>query len=149
MKPVTIMLCLFVLSACTSRNSQPVSEYLGGEAAKGNAVKAGVLMAADSMRVPDPLNEYYFSVKVTSTEESDSGKYEVRVVYGNNNAKTDIILPRGSAETLTPALRAGEEPFSYIIGFRAGEDTAFHDYVLIRANKGKTEMKYMKAYSFQ
>jgi hypothetical protein len=149
MKMVVAVVGLIVICGCNGRSSQRVSDYVNEEAAKKNAVRPGVIVAADSMKVPDPLNEYYFSVKVTSTEESDSGKYEVSVVYGNNDAKTDIILPRGSREPLTPAIRAGEALSSYIVGFRVGVDTAFHDYVLIRANKGKTEMKYLKAYSFQ
>jgi hypothetical protein len=149
MKPVTLLLSLILLSSCSSRNSQSVADNVGKQEAWRNTATPGTIVAADSMKVPDPLNEYYFSVKVLASSESDSGKYDLHVAYANNEARTSFALPKGGKETLLPAVRKGPEPFSYIVGFHKGTDTAFHDYVLVEANKGQTKMKYLKAYFFE
>jgi hypothetical protein len=106
---------------------------------------AGTIMAADSVRIPDLLNDQYFSVAIVATEYSFRGTYAIRAMYGANDAQSEITFPRSSRK-LTPLLRKGDEPFSYVVGFSLKGDNRFYDYFLVKAQKGQTEMKYLKVY---
>lgn len=106
------------------------------------------VVVSDRMRIADPLNELYFSVEVVTTAEQSKGVYEVLVTYGHNEASTRITMPDAD-EPLLPKLRRGAAENTYIIGFTHGRDTSFNDYFLIKGDNDKTEMKYIKAYSFR
>jgi len=122
---------------------------------KDSAISAGsmvpkpnTVVASDSIRIPDPLNDLYYSIEVVAGKESNKGVYEVLVTYGHNDASTQLTMPEAD-KPIIPEVRRGNEPYSYIIGFHYGTDTTFNDYYYVRAGKGKTIMKYMKAYSFK
>jgi len=115
---------------------------------KSDAPVANTVVASDSMRIPDNLNELYFSIEVIAGPQSNKGVYEVLVNYGHNDASGQVIMPE--AETLIiPEVKRDTQRFAYIIGFHYGSDTSFKDYFLVKADKGQTEMKYLKAYSFK
>jgi len=109
-----------------------------------NIPAPNTVVASDSMRIPDALNELYYSIEVVTTSQSRQGVYEVLVQYGYNEASTRITMP-ASEHPLIPVLKKNA-PNEYIIGFRIPEDNTFKDYFLVRANKGRIEMKYLKAY---
>lgn len=110
----------------------------------------GSVLLADSIRIPDPLNELYYSVKLVANEHTHQGTYDVKVLYGHNNAETQITFPRGGTKKIVPRMQKGSEPFSFIIGFNYGEDDpTFYEYYLVKGAFGKIEMKYLKAYSFK
>jgi len=144
--PRYLIFLLPLFACCTSNKNEHRNDVSNRT---GNSVpKANTVVASDSMRLPDRLNELYYSVQVIATSESSKGVYEVLVTYGNNDASTQLTMPE--AETpIIPEVRRGNEPFSYIIGFHHGTDTSFNDYYYIKAERGKTAMKYLKAYSFK
>lgn len=102
------------------------------------------------MKIPDPLNELYFTVKLVANEYTRQGTYDVNILYGYNDASTQITFPHGGTERIIPKMKKGTEPFSYIIGFNYGEnDPVFYEYYLVKGGAGKIETKYLKAYSFK
>ncbi|MBS1781501.1 MAG: hypothetical protein JSS78_00370 [Bacteroidetes bacterium] len=102
------------------------------------------LIIADSIHIPDKLNTIFFSVTITPKGKNNQGIYQVIVKYGNNDAATEITMPQPD---LQPILRKSYNQ-SFLIGFNAG-DTTFYPYFLITAERGQTEMKYIKSYSFR
>lgn len=127
------------MAACS--NNRPENA-----AAKATS-EAGILVAADSIRIDDPLNELYFSVRLETTEQTDSGRYKVIAAWGYNEGQTDLVLPEG-LENASPDVRR-DSGYAFVVGFRTKEDTSFHDYFRITSNQGNLEMKYLKAYYFQ
>lgn len=110
----------------------------------------GTVLLADSIKIPDPLNELYFTVKLVTNEYTRQGTYDVSILYGHNNATTQITFPHGGTERIIPKMKKGDEPFSYIIGFNYGEeDPAFYEYYRVKGASGKIETTYLKAYSFK
>lgn len=138
------LLPLLLISCSEPETKQPVQEV----SPTAHVPAANTVVASDSMRLPDELNEMYYSVEVVATHQSANGVYEVLVSYGHNDASTQITMPEAETPVI-PAVRRGAGPNEYIIGFRHGSDTTFNDYFLVRAGKGRTEMKYLKAYSFK
>jgi hypothetical protein len=149
MKFVWLLLPLFLTLSCNNDTRNSNSATSGKNEYAATSAAPGTVLAADSMAIPDPLNELYFSVRILANEQSQNGIYDVVVRYGYNDAATQITLPRGADKPLRPALKKGSEPFTYIIGFYHGEDPAFNDYFLVSAGKGQTEMRYIKTYSFR
>ena len=136
---------LLLLLACNVPKS-PKTTDMDNVAATVPAVNT--VVASDSMPIPDELNELYFSVEVIATDKSANGTYEVLVSYGHNDASTQITMPEAE-HPITPEIRRGEEPATYILGFHYGADTSFNDYFLIKGGRRTIEMKYLKAYSFR
>ena len=57
-------------------------------------------------------------------------------------------MPAGG-EHLKPVIREGSKPYSYVVGFYYGKDSAFYEYFLVVGGAKKIEMKYIKVYSFK
>lgn len=112
------------------------------------APPAGATIAADSMKLPDELNEQYFAVQIKSTEYSSNGAYKVLAHYGFNAAEGSFTFPKGGRDIM-PVLQKSEKPFTYVIGFYWGDDPTFNGYYEVSAQRGQIKMKYIKAYSFQ
>ena len=149
MKVVWLLLPLLLTLSCNN-NTRNSDSATSGKNEYGIAIPApGTVVAADSMVIPDPLNELYFSVRLVANEQSQNDIYDVVVRYGFNDATTQISLPRGADKPLKPALKKSAQPFTYIVGFYHGDDPAFNDYFLISAGRDKTEMRYIKTYSFR
>jgi hypothetical protein len=114
-----------------------------------STLPAGTVVEADSQRIlEEKLNDFFFSVKIKTTATSDKGNYTVNTEWGYYTAEGHLTMPKGG-EDLQPVLRKGEEPYSYLIGFYFKDDTSFHDYYLIKGQKGMISMKYIKAYTFE
>ncbi|MBS1776996.1 MAG: hypothetical protein JSS64_12025 [Bacteroidetes bacterium] len=124
-----------ILMSCNNPSSKPPQSLILPESQ---------LLITDSFRIPDQLNTQYFSVTITPKGDNNHGIYQVNVKYGNNDAATEITMPQSD---LLPILRQTYN-HSFLIGFKTG-DTTFYPYFLITAERGQTEMKYIKAYSFQ
>lgn len=106
-------------------------------------------MACDSMRVTnDPLNHFYFSVKVVANEASKYGTYTIKASYGPNDATSQFTMPKGG-EHFLPVIQKGTEPYTYIVGFHYENNKTFYDYYQVSAQRGQIAMKYLKAYSFK
>ncbi len=137
-------LCLFFFSCCQDTKEQ-TSEH-----STGTVVQPGIVVAADSVRIQDPLNETYFSVKVLTNERSREGSYDIKARYGHNDAFTTITFPKGGSKDILPALKRGDSPNEMIVGFYfGGERQQFYEYFLVRADRGSTEMKYIRGYTFE
>ena len=150
MKLMQIILTLpLLITSCNNSTKNNGSETSERKEYNGVQFPEGSVVAADSMRVPDPLNELYFSVKLLSNEHSQNGTYDIVAAYGYNDAATQITFPSGSSNPLRPSIRRGSDALSFIIGFYETGDTTFHDYFLVQSAKGRTTMKYIRSYSFQ
>ena len=95
----------------------------------------------------DAINHTTFSVKVVADSDVANGVYDVDADFGPNFGEGKFSMPKG-AEDATPVIRKGDEPYSYIIGFRIAGDTTFYDYFRVSCSKSNTKMEYIKAYSF-
>ncbi len=145
-KILLVVSCLLLLFSCSQNEKTVGQEEKILSKISGNKLEAGTLISADSMRIPDPLNEQYFTVRLLTTDASDEGTYELQVVYGMNDASTELTFPQGT-EPVTPTIKKGKEPFSYVIGFLYGADTTFNDYFLVQSIRNQTKMRYLKAYT--
>ena len=111
--------------------------------------KPGAIVAHDEMSfTEDTLNHFKFSITVTADSDVQNGVYDVSATVGHNNGASKFTMPKGG-EDLMPLLRRGSKPDTYIIGFKAGKDTAFNEYFLVSGEKGGVKMMYVKSYSFQ
>lgn len=129
-----------------------VAGSCGSAGNEGNKVRhfpsPGTLMAQDSMPVTeDKLNNFMFTVRVIADSAVTSGIYDVDADYGPNFATSTFAMPKG-IEDVTPILRRGDAPYTYIIGFRLPGDTTFYDYFEVSSDHHNTKMKYLKAYTF-
>ena len=110
--------------------------------------KPGTTVAADQMPiVEDALNHSVFSVKVIADSDITSGVYDVDADFGPNFGEGKFSMPKG-IEDLQPIIRKGSNKYTFIIGFRLPDDTAFKDYFQVSCTKSSTKMEYIKAYSF-
>lgn len=137
---------LFVCILGLSCSTPPEKEK---ETSVRTAAAPGTVIASQSMPIAeDQLNHSDFTVTIKATERSLKGTYRIDAAYGNNTAQSEFTMPRGG-EQLKPVMRKGEEPYTFIIGFRQEGDETFYDYYQVSANRGMMEMKYLKAYSFK
>ncbi len=145
------LLILFVLFISSCRNAAERKGAGGKEYAdeKYIAPAPGTVIAADSVIIPDPLNELYFSVKIITNEYSGKGTYDIVVLHGYRDAVTQITFPK-TDRYLQPVLKRVNED-EYVVGFHLENDTSFYDYYSVLYNTGSRdlEMKYLKAYSFE
>lgn len=104
----------------------------------------GSVIAADSTPIADDqLNHTQFTVEVSTTDSLNT--YDVEAGWGYNTAISTIKMPIGG-EHFKPLLRKGDSSYSYIIGFHFDNDTIFHDYYEVTAQRGQIAMKYIRAY---
>lgn len=143
---LSILICLY---ACQTERAKEIPEDNVHEE-EIKPLPPGTVLLADSMRISDALNERYFCVKLVANEYTRRGTYDVQILYGENDAMTQITFPRGGTERIIPEMKKGEEPYSYIIGFRYGhKDPLFYEYYWVKGAEGKIETKYLKSYSFK
>lgn len=119
---------------------------------------AGTVVAADSMKIDDPLNTFYFAVKLISSpangEEGTFGFiYDIETHYGPANTSGRFSMPSGGKD-LKPLLRkATDGSYTFIIGFIPGKefggDNTFKEYYAVSGNKGSIEIRALKGYKFQ
>lgn len=146
-KIITLLIVTSSILGCATAPSNEQKATIE-QAKKYTPPPAGTIIAADSSKVPDELNDFYFAVSIKSTEYSSYGTYDVVAHYGYNDAQSAFTFPKGG-RAIMPVLKKSAKPFTYIIGFYWGDDTSFYDYYEVSAERGKIKMKYLKAYSFQ
>ncbi len=116
------------------------------------APAAGTVVAADSTPITeDNLNDLYYSVRLTATDSSNQGRYDMDAAYGFNEAHSVMVFPK-LTKTIHPAIRLDKTmPYSYIIGFYYEGEQQFNDYARVSARKvdalqSQVELRYLKAY---
>ena len=111
--------------------------------------KPGTQIAHDEVPVKeDTLNKFTFSVTIKADSQIEKGIYDVTASWGHNIADSKFTMPKGG-ESLVPILRRGNKPYSFMVGFKAGKDTAFNEYYAITGENGTIKMQYTKSYSFE
>lgn len=155
------LLSLLFFTAC---NSNPSADAGNGEtSASWTPPASGTVVASDSMKIEDKLNDFYFAVKLTTSHNNDKPGnnygfiYDVDAHFGPNDAMSEITMPKGG-KNLKPVLqKAEDEEYGYILGFipsrqMGGDGKTFQPYYLVRAVKAgmhtSIEIKALKQYSF-
>lgn len=146
-KIITLLIVTSSILGCATAPSNEQKATIE-QAKKYTPPPAGTIIAADSSKVPDELNDFYFAVSIKSTEHSNNGTYDIFAHYGYNDAHSSFTLPK-SDKNLIPVLKKSSTPFTYVVGFYWGDDDIFYDYYEVSAERGQIKMKYLKAYSFQ
>jgi hypothetical protein len=142
MKTSAILALTVLLCAC----SNPFSDD-GSDSGSYKRPPKGTLIASDSMRADDGLNEFWFSVKLLAGEDDKKGTYVVISSFGPVGGEGGFTMPK-NGEHLEPVLRRGEGTSNFVIGFRmSADDTIFYPYYGITRSRNALEMKYIKAYS--
>ena len=118
-----------------------------GNKSKFQPPKPGQVVVTAEMPSEDKLNHATFSVKVAADSDAHPGVYTVNASSGQNLARGQFTLPR-KGESFEPVLRKGAAPYTFIIGFRIPDDTAFYDYFEVSSIQDTIKMKYLKSYSF-
>jgi hypothetical protein len=94
----------------------------------------------------DQLNEKYFRVTVKSMDKSKEGEYALKLEYGFNINETTITFPKWTNNiALRPIVKGGQEKYSCLIGFDAG-DGEFHELYEVKALNGDITFKQIRAY---
>jgi len=144
---ISVIACVLAFTSCHTAASKVNNN--------ANIIVPGTIVAADSETIKeDQLNGFTFNVKIiTDSTSSTTGSYIVDATYGMDNAEGTFAMPK-NAEHVKPILRRSTEPYTYIIGFKFGEDTTFHDYFEISTSqvalgKKAIKMAYTKAYTFE
>lgn len=138
MKRISLLLATACLIACN--NEKKAEEVL---AAPGTVIAKAELPAEG-----DPLNHFKFGIVVKADSEVAKGVYDVDVNWGPSIAQSKFTMPKGG-ENLKPILRQGAKPNTFLIGFKAGKDTAFNEYFEVSGSTQGIKMIYTKAYSFE
>lgn len=141
-RALMLLMSALLIHSCQSespKNKQKVSV----------PIKSGVEILADSVSVvEDKLNNLHFSIHVYTNDRTANGSYDVQTEWGYNIATTTIKMPDGG-EDLKPILRRGSKPYSFIIGFKYDDDTAFNDFYEVQGSKHEIKTQYLKYYSFE
>ncbi len=141
-RALMLLMSAFLMHSCQSdspKNNQIVS----------TPIKSGVEILADSLPIAeDKLNNLHFSIHVYTNDRTANGSYDVQTEWGYNIATTTIKMPDGG-EDLKPILRRGSKPYSFIIGFKYDDDTAFNDFYEVQGSKHEIKTQYLKYYSFE
>jgi len=157
MKRLYFLFLPLLFMAC--QNKTPHNNGVGSEG--WTPPGPGTIVAIDSMKYKeDPLNNFYFAVKLTvssenATQVGDYGfVYDLNTHCGPGEMIGRVEMPSGG-RSLKPLLRrAPEGRYKYIIGFIAGKDLGgdgktFQDLYSVTATKEKVEIKALKSYRFQ
>lgn len=104
-------------------NSAPVAEY--------------------KQKVPDELNDWYFTVKVYETPATFD--YKVKLQYQELRAEDSFTVPNLGINP-SIAIKKGPEDYSCIIGFHDKEGL-FREYKLVSAKDGKVKIKTIGHYA--
>ena len=133
-----LALCATVFTSCSNT----------AEHAKKQFPKPGTVVAEAKMPVTeDAINHSTFSVKVIADSDIANGVYDVDADFGPNFGERKFSMPKG-AEDARPVIRKGDDPYTYIIGFKIAGDSTFYDYFQVSSSKNSTKMEYIKAYTF-
>lgn len=160
MKPLYFLMTFLLLAACQSKSTSPESKS-GGSSATWQPPGPGTVVAIDSMKyAEDPLNDFYFAVKLSVSSENEHEVADYGFVYdvsthcGPGDMTGAIHMPKGGKHLKPLLRRAPDGGYQYQVGFIAGKDMGgdgktFQELYAITATKGNVEIKPLKSYSFQ
>ena len=103
---------------------------------------AGTIVAIDSFKHSDGLNEFLFKIAVKV--DSNKGVYTVTAQDGPRDAAAQFTMPR-NGETLPVSIK-NEAPTAFVIGFKMPDDTTFYPYYRVGLIGTAIEMQYTNAY---
>jgi hypothetical protein len=141
MKKRYILLLPFLILAAACSNSGSPYQYTT-QPAIGTVVGTAVMPVKE-----DALNKFTFGVNVVADSEIADGVYDVNVNYEYHTAQAKFTMPK-EIKNMRPLIRAGKEPYTYIIGFKVPKDTTFYDYFEVRVASNNIYMDYLKGYTF-
>lgn len=135
-----------ILSSCAEEKKDvPVEK----KAEIIDELPAGTIIAADSTPIKEEqLNNFVFSIKISTTAKTNKGRYTIDAAWGYNTANREIVMPKNDY-ALVPVLKRTGDPYSYIIGFYLQDDTTFYDYYAVKGDHGNISMGYTKGYRFK
>ena len=119
---------------------------------------AGTVVAADSMKLADELNNSYFAVKLVASPANDKPGtmgyvYDLYVHCGANEGMQQITMPKGGRNLKPLIRRAANDRTTYIVGFIPGRDfggdTTFLEYYSVSEDGRNIKVKALKSYTFQ
>lgn len=151
---LSFLLPVFMLAvACNNRSSTKSTDD-----ATWTAPPAGTVVAVDSMKIEDPLNNFYFAVKLTSSPANDMPGtmgfvYDMDMHAGPNKGLQQLTMPKGGKDLKPLIRRAKDGSTMFIIGFIPGKDfggdTTFQEYYSVKAEGKNISVHVLKSYSFQ
>jgi hypothetical protein len=100
-------------------------------------------VAVYKQRVPDELNEWYFTVRIYETPATF--EYTVKIQYQELRAEDNFTIPNLG---IMPAvqLKQGADPYTCIIGFPDKENN-FKEYKQVTAKNGKVKITTIGHYA--
>lgn len=150
MKPVSILLIPFFALACGSAEDKKEET----PAPKTEVVNPAVNIPAErievkkepvasySVKTDDPLNDFYFSVKLFETEKTFH--YLMKLEYETIDGTDTLKLPNFGTMP-EPVLKKGPEKYSVIIGFM-DKDKQFREYKKVYVSGNKLKVTALKHY---
>ena len=96
----------------------------------------------------DKLNDDISKVVVTADTGIKGGIYDVHAEFGKNIADGKFTMPKGLT-AYTVKVKKTDTPYMYMVGFLLPDDTTFHPYLQVKADKVAIGMKYVKSYTFE
>ncbi len=153
LRKILPLLLAAALFSCSEKNTSDKQDAVDTqkkttEISMWQPPKAGTVIDKVQERITeDKLNEKYFRVTVTATDESKKGTYALKLEHGFNSNETTIDMPEwvGGA-VLKPVLKKGPDKYNCIVGFDTG-DGEFHELYQVKVNdKGSITLKQTKGY---
>jgi len=145
--PLFLTICLWSCNETTVNNPKGNSQH--PEMAKENWTPPppGEIVANYAERVKEEkLNNFYFAVKIKSTDSSRYGIFDLSLGYGENVNHTSLALPKWNDETiLRPMIQKGGKHYQCFIGFEANDST-FHELYEVQVDNKNIKMKQTKGY---
>ncbi|RXK86241.1 hypothetical protein [Filimonas effusa] len=100
-------------------------------------------VAEYKQKVPDELNDWYFTVKVYET--SATFGYRIQLQYQELRAEDNFTVPNLGFNPVI-SIKKGPEDYSCVIGFHDKEGL-FKEYKLVTAKNGKVNIKTIGHYA--
>lgn len=100
-------------------------------------------VAEYSERTDNPLNEWYFSVKIFETKKTFH--YLIKLQYEEIKGEDTLKLPNTGTEP-KPVIQKGPEKFSCIIGFM-DKDNQFREYKKVYVTENHVKITALKHYA--
>lgn len=156
MRCLSFVILLLGLSAC-GENTPAANAALN---TPWNPPALGTLVASDSMRTKDELNEFYFALRLSVSANNENEKrdygfvYDITTHYGPGRLNAKLTMPPGG-KSLKPLIRRSKDKDAqYIIGFIIGKELGgdgrtFQRYYQVTGSNQLVEIKQLESYRFQ
>jgi hypothetical protein len=100
-------------------------------------------VAEYKQRTENPLNDWYFSVKLYET--SKTFQYIMKLKYEETEGEDTLFLPNVGS-TPKPVIQKGEDKYSCIVGFMDNHDQ-FREYKKVYVKNDELKVTSLKHYS--